>query len=178
MTVGLCVFIVRTVGRHCITESCCFDNLLLVNDADLTRSSSIFIQILEPALGWWIKTCRNTFLYKTSWFWIFYPKYWNVSGSYSRTPFALSNWSEQTTFLFQYWPEHGVVEFNKYSTRYREGLDLVVKDIDCKISGGEKVRIFIFVIGNSLSWETFLMYFTNLTLQYHAVHLLFGTWFI
>ncbi|XP_069974346.1 multidrug resistance-associated protein 1 [Penaeus vannamei] len=41
----------------------------------------------------------------------------------------------------EYWPEHGVVEFNKYSTRYREGLDLVVKDIDCKISGGEKIGI-------------------------------------
>lgn len=41
----------------------------------------------------------------------------------------------------EYWPEQGVVEFNKYSTRYREGLDLVVKDIDCKISGGEKIGI-------------------------------------
>ncbi|KAG7166846.1 Multidrug resistance-associated protein 1-like 2 [Homarus americanus] len=41
----------------------------------------------------------------------------------------------------QNWPEEGVVEFNKYSTRYREGLDLVVRDIDCKITKGEKVGI-------------------------------------
>ncbi|XP_047488964.1 multidrug resistance-associated protein 1-like isoform X5 [Penaeus chinensis] len=39
------------------------------------------------------------------------------------------------------WPERGVVKFNKYSTRYREGLDLVVKDIDCEVSGGEKIGI-------------------------------------
>ncbi|XP_042861563.1 multidrug resistance-associated protein 1-like isoform X1 [Penaeus japonicus] len=39
------------------------------------------------------------------------------------------------------WPQHGVVKFNKYSTRYREGLDLVVRDIDCQISGGEKIGI-------------------------------------
>lgn len=39
------------------------------------------------------------------------------------------------------WPEQGVVKFNNYSTRYREGLDLVVKNIDCNISGGEKIGI-------------------------------------
>ncbi|XP_071542397.1 multidrug resistance-associated protein 1-like isoform X3 [Panulirus ornatus] len=39
------------------------------------------------------------------------------------------------------WPDAGVVEFNNYSTRYREGLDLVLRDINCKITGGEKVGI-------------------------------------
>ncbi|XP_063585006.1 multidrug resistance-associated protein 1-like isoform X1 [Penaeus indicus] len=39
------------------------------------------------------------------------------------------------------WPDEGVVEFSKYSTRYREGLELVIRDIDCKISGGEKIGI-------------------------------------
>lgn len=39
------------------------------------------------------------------------------------------------------WPQEGVVEFNDYSTRYREGLDLVVKNINCKISKGEKIGI-------------------------------------
>ncbi|CAL4099766.1 unnamed protein product, partial [Meganyctiphanes norvegica] len=39
------------------------------------------------------------------------------------------------------WPEKGVVKFNKYSTRYREGLDLVVKNIDIEIQAGEKVGI-------------------------------------
>ncbi|XP_078257640.1 ATP-binding cassette sub-family C member 3-like [Rhinoraja longicauda] len=39
------------------------------------------------------------------------------------------------------WPETGNVEFNDYSVRYREGLDLVLKDLDLNISGGEKVGI-------------------------------------
>uniref|UniRef100_A0A6A7G4Z9 ABC transporter n=2 Tax=Hirondellea gigas TaxID=1518452 RepID=A0A6A7G4Z9_9CRUS len=43
--------------------------------------------------------------------------------------------------IVQDWPEEGVVKFSKFSTRYREGLDLVVKGIDCTIQGGEKVGI-------------------------------------
>ncbi|XP_068238012.1 multidrug resistance-associated protein 1-like isoform X2 [Palaemon carinicauda] len=39
------------------------------------------------------------------------------------------------------WPEEGVVEFRNYSTRYRQGLDLVVKNINCKILKGEKIGI-------------------------------------
>ncbi|XP_062603569.1 multidrug resistance-associated protein 1-like, partial [Saccostrea cucullata] len=39
------------------------------------------------------------------------------------------------------WPETGRVEFKSYSTRYREGLDLVLKGIDCIIKGGEKIGI-------------------------------------
>ena len=37
------------------------------------------------------------------------------------------------------WPEEGVVEFEGYGTRYRPGLDLVVKNLNCKIQSGEKV---------------------------------------
>eukprot|EP00123_Amoebidium_parasiticum_P018424 comp24199_c0_seq1/m.44437 comp24199_c0_seq1/g.44437 ORF comp24199_c0_seq1/g.44437 comp24199_c0_seq1/m.44437 type:complete len:1466 (-) comp24199_c0_seq1:528-4925(-) len=39
------------------------------------------------------------------------------------------------------WPTQGTVAFNKYSTRYRPGLDLVLKDINCDIRPGEKVGI-------------------------------------
>jgi len=39
------------------------------------------------------------------------------------------------------WPEHGVVKFDNYQTRYREGLDLVLKGIDCNIGSGEKIGI-------------------------------------
>ena len=42
---------------------------------------------------------------------------------------------------FQDWPEEGVVKFSKFATRYREGLDLVIRDIDCTIQAGEKVSI-------------------------------------
>ncbi|XP_046565290.1 multidrug resistance-associated protein 1-like [Haliotis rubra] len=39
------------------------------------------------------------------------------------------------------WPEYGRVEFINYMTRYRPGLDLVLKGLHCTIEGGEKVGI-------------------------------------
>lgn len=37
------------------------------------------------------------------------------------------------------WPTHGNVEFHDYSVRYREGLDLVLKQLSLSVRGGEKV---------------------------------------
>ncbi|XP_025017040.1 canalicular multispecific organic anion transporter 1 isoform X2 [Tetranychus urticae] len=39
------------------------------------------------------------------------------------------------------WPEKGEIVFKNYSTRYREGLDLVLKNIFCTIKPNEKVGI-------------------------------------
>ena len=39
------------------------------------------------------------------------------------------------------WPREGAVELRNYSCRYRDGLDLVLNDVSCKIKAGEKVRI-------------------------------------
>ena len=39
----------------------------------------------------------------------------------------------------QDWPSQGHVKFDHYSARYREGLDLVLKDINVDIPGGTKV---------------------------------------
>uniref|UniRef100_A0A158PA92 ABC-type glutathione-S-conjugate transporter n=1 Tax=Angiostrongylus cantonensis TaxID=6313 RepID=A0A158PA92_ANGCA len=39
------------------------------------------------------------------------------------------------------WPSHGAVDFVDYSTRYREGLDLVLKGISASVKEGEKVGI-------------------------------------
>ncbi|KAL5011002.1 hypothetical protein ScPMuIL_013307 [Solemya velum] len=39
------------------------------------------------------------------------------------------------------WPDSGVVEFKNYSTRYREGLELVLKNITAHIKSGEKVGV-------------------------------------
>lgn len=37
------------------------------------------------------------------------------------------------------WPMEGNVEFHDYSVRYREGLDLVLKNLTLSVKGGEKV---------------------------------------
>lgn len=39
------------------------------------------------------------------------------------------------------WPAHGGVEFNNFSTRYREGLDLVLKDVNISIKPHEKIGV-------------------------------------
>ncbi|XP_055346866.1 LOW QUALITY PROTEIN: multidrug resistance-associated protein 1-like [Paramacrobiotus metropolitanus] len=39
------------------------------------------------------------------------------------------------------WPEHGKVEFYNYGLRYRENLDLVLENITCTISGGERIGV-------------------------------------
>ncbi|KAJ2461898.1 hypothetical protein GGI03_004826 [Coemansia sp. RSA 2337] len=39
------------------------------------------------------------------------------------------------------WPEQGMVEFKNYSTRYREGLDFVLKDVSFSVRSHEKVGI-------------------------------------
>ncbi|KAM9411393.1 ATP-binding cassette sub-family C member 3 isoform 4-T4 [Salvelinus alpinus] len=39
------------------------------------------------------------------------------------------------------WPSQGNVEFSDYSVRYREGLELVLKNITLSVKGGEKIGI-------------------------------------
>ncbi len=39
------------------------------------------------------------------------------------------------------WPDQGKVEFLDYTTRYREGLELVLKGIQATVKEGEKVGI-------------------------------------
>ncbi|KAJ1949706.1 hypothetical protein FBU59_001024 [Linderina macrospora] len=39
------------------------------------------------------------------------------------------------------WPEQGAVEFRNYSTRYREGLDLVLRDLSFRVMPNQKVGI-------------------------------------
>jgi ABC-type multidrug transport system fused ATPase/permease subunit len=39
------------------------------------------------------------------------------------------------------WPSQGAVSFNNYSTRYRPGLDLVLKNINLKIKAHEKIGV-------------------------------------
>merc|ERR1712012_49796 len=39
------------------------------------------------------------------------------------------------------WPREGKIELQDYSTRYREGLDLVLRQVSATIQGGERVGI-------------------------------------
>lgn len=39
------------------------------------------------------------------------------------------------------WPENGTVTFNNYAVRYREGLDLVLRNVNFTVRGGEKIGI-------------------------------------
>lgn len=39
------------------------------------------------------------------------------------------------------WPGKGEINFVRYSTRYREGMDLVLRRITCDIKSGEKVSL-------------------------------------
>ncbi|KAI0230545.1 Multidrug resistance-associated protein 1 [Lamellibrachia satsuma] len=39
------------------------------------------------------------------------------------------------------WPQHGVVQFDNYSTSYRPGLDPVLSHISCQVNSGEKIGI-------------------------------------
>ncbi|KAJ2791862.1 hypothetical protein H4R21_006253, partial [Coemansia helicoidea] len=41
----------------------------------------------------------------------------------------------------EHWPAHGLVEFRDYSTRYREGLDLVLRGVSFTVQPREKVGI-------------------------------------
>ena len=51
------------------------------------------------------------------------------------------------------WPTMGNIEFVNYATRYRPGLDLVLKGIDVRIESGEKIGI----VGRCAPYESSLL---------------------
>ncbi|XP_030339197.1 multidrug resistance-associated protein 1 isoform X2 [Strigops habroptila] len=52
-----------------------------------------------------------------------------------------AEWSIEQTAPASTWPEEGKIEFRGYGLRYREDLDLVLKNINVTINGGEKIGI-------------------------------------
>uniref|UniRef100_A0A6I8RP40 ATP binding cassette subfamily C member 3 n=1 Tax=Xenopus tropicalis TaxID=8364 RepID=A0A6I8RP40_XENTR len=50
-------------------------------------------------------------------------------------------WHIEDTKPPEDWPSKGEVELSNYSVRYRAGLDLVLKNLNLKVNGGEKVGI-------------------------------------
>ena len=59
---------------------------------------------------------------------------------YSKTK-TEAPWVIEETRPANDWPSSGVVTFEKYSTRYRAGLDLVLQEITANVSSGEKIGI-------------------------------------
>lgn len=51
-----------------------------------------------------------------------------------------AEWEIQSNRPNKSWPNEGAIEFHDYSTRYRQGLPLVVKNINVQLKAGEKVR--------------------------------------
>nr|XP_009681743.1 PREDICTED: multidrug resistance-associated protein 1 isoform X3 [Struthio camelus australis] len=52
-----------------------------------------------------------------------------------------AQWSIEQTAPASTWPQEGKIEFRDYGLRYREDLDLVLKNINVTINGGEKIGI-------------------------------------
>ncbi|XP_066289095.1 multidrug resistance-associated protein 1-like [Branchiostoma lanceolatum] len=59
---------------------------------------------------------------------------------YAQTP-AEADWTVEDHRPPDNWPAEGNVSLSSYQTRYRDGLDLVIKDITVNISSGEKIGI-------------------------------------
>ena len=59
---------------------------------------------------------------------------------YSELPLE-APWVDPMSRPAESWPESGEVTIKNLGIRYREGLDLVIHSIDCKINGGEKIGI-------------------------------------
>ena len=52
-----------------------------------------------------------------------------------------AEWETAEKVVDENWPVEGQISLENYSTRYREGLDLVLKDITAMFKGGERVGI-------------------------------------
>ena len=50
-----------------------------------------------------------------------------------------ADWNIPETQTDEKWPEDGRIQIQGYSTQYRPGLDLVLKDVSCDILSGQKV---------------------------------------
>ena len=69
-----------------------------------------------------------------------------------------ADWRIEETKPAADWPQRGHVKISNFSLRYREGLDLVLKEIDCDIKPGEKVNYFMIVFwhGSTNDFEIYL----------------------
>ena len=72
-----------------------------------------------------------------------------------------ADWQIPETETDKQWPSEGHIQMEHYGTRYRPGLDLVLKDLTCDIAPGEKVhsRISLYLLlFDSISAGLYLLY--------------------
>ena len=50
-------------------------------------------------------------------------------------------YQQDSTTALADWPARGDISFDNYSTRYRPGLDLVLRDVTCHFNAGHKIGI-------------------------------------
>jgi len=60
------------------------------------------------------------------------------------SPYLQAAWEIEDKKPSESWPDKGCVQFDNYGLRYREGLDLVIKGISCKIEPTEKVSAHLY----------------------------------
>lgn len=65
------------------------------------------------------------------------------------------------------WPQTGLVEFDRYQCRYREGLDLVLKDITCRI--GMKKYFFVLIFSDCFICSAHIVRGTRMLLLYPLI---------
>ena len=77
---------------------------------------------------------------------------------YKSALFKAYTLSESTVYIFQApwtidgntppmdWPHSGAVAFKNYSTRYRPGLDLILKNISVNVNPSEKVMFLQWIL--------------------------------
>jgi len=104
-------------------------------DAAIAGLSISYAMSITQTLNWWV---RQTSEIETNI--VAVERIMNYSKVPQEAP-ATATDSNKLTKLSEKWPTTGKVTFKNYSTRYREGLDLVVKNINVTIKPGEKVGI-------------------------------------
>lgn len=54
-----------------------------------------------------------------------------------------AEWRQESSSLPRGWPTNGCIDIRGYGLRYRHDLDLAIRNISIKITGGEKVRTYL-----------------------------------
>jgi ABC-type multidrug transport system fused ATPase/permease subunit len=64
-------------------------------------------------------------------------KIWNIN----HDPNSQAEWHIESNKPSISWPENGKISFKNYSTRYRDGLDLILKRISLEVKSNEKIGV-------------------------------------